>query len=201
MTRSRSRSRSRTRSRSDRYRNRRSRSHSPIQHTSPHSPPLLNNSQHYAHPPQQARHRINPNPCRCLGVFGLSFHTSERALFRVFDKYGRVERIKLVTDARTNRSRGFAFVYFERVDEAIEAKEQLHGSELDGSAIRVEFSISNREHNPTPGVYMGAPRRNYGGYGYDRYFEDYYGDYYYQRPPPSTRSRSRSRSRSYERSD
>ncbi len=28
----------------------------------------------------------------------------------------------------------------------------MHGHELDGNHVRVEYSISNREHNPTPGV-------------------------------------------------
>lgn len=144
-------------------------------------------------------------------MFGLDYNTSERALYRLFDKYGRVERIKLVTDPRTGKSRGFAFVYFERTDDAEMAKERLHGTDLDGAAIRVEYSISTREHQPTPGVYMGAPKRGYGG-GYGgggsggggggRYYDDYYDDYYNQAPlppPHSSKHRSRSRSRSYDR--
>lgn len=110
----------------------------------------------------------------------MSFQTDDRDIKRVFEKYGRVDKVKLVTDPRTGRSRGFAFVYMANVDDAEEAKERVHGSEVDGNHVRCEYSISNREHNPTPGVYMG--RRT------TRYDDDRRGRY------------SRSRSRSYERS-
>lgn len=73
---------------------------------------------------------------------------------RSFEKYGRLEKVKLVTDPRTGRSRGFAFVYFEDVEDAEEAKERIHGSVIDGNHVRCEYSISNRQHHPTPG-YMG----------------------------------------------
>jgi transformer-2 protein len=118
-------------------------------------------------------------------VFGLNFQTDERDVRRCFEKYGRLEKVKLVTDPRTNRSRGFAFVYFENVQDAEDAKEKVHGTTIDGNHVRIEYSISNREHNPTPGVYMG---RRTGS----RYYDD---DENYRR-----RSRSRSyRSRSFER--
>ena len=35
-------------------------------------------------------------------------------------------------DQQSRRSRGFAFVYFENVDDAKEAKERANGMELDG---------------------------------------------------------------------
>ncbi len=63
----------------------------------------------------------------------------------------------------------------ENVDDAEEAKDRVHGIDIDGNYVRCEYSISNREHNPTPGIYMG---RRTGRYG-DR-----------------SRSRTRSRSRS-----
>ena len=58
---------------------------------------------------------------------------------------------------QTGRSRGFAFVYFESVDDARAAKEAMCDFELDGRRIRVDFSITKRSHTPTPGVYMGRP--------------------------------------------
>jgi transformer-2 protein len=105
--------------------------------------------------PSPYHRRLNPSPCRVIGIFGLNFQTDERDLKRVFEKYGRLDKVKLVTDPRTGRSRGFAFVYMQNVDDAEEAKERIHGSEVDGNHVRCEYSISNREHHPTPGVYMG----------------------------------------------
>nr|XP_034958252.1 transformer-2 protein homolog beta-like isoform X3 [Zootoca vivipara] len=159
-TRSRSRSRSHRRSRSRSYsrdyRRRHSHSHSPMSTRRRH-----------------VGNRANPDPNCCLGVFGLSLYTTERDLREVFSKYGPIADVSIVYDQQSRRSRGFAFVYFESVDDAKEAKERANGMELDGRRIRVDFSITKRPHTPTPGIYMGRPtygssrRRDY----YDRGFE------------------------------
>ncbi|KAF4799214.1 Transformer-2 protein alpha [Turdus rufiventris] len=159
--------------------------------------------------------RANPDPNTCLGVFGLSLYTTERDLREVFSRYGPLTGVNVVYDQRTGRSRGFAFVYFERIDDSKEAMEHANGMELDGRRIRVDYSITKRAHTPTPGIYMGRPTHSGGGggggagrrrdsyydrgydRGYDRY-EEY--DYRYRRRSPSpyySRYRSRSRSRSY----
>ncbi|KAF6385649.1 transformer 2 beta-like protein [Rhinolophus ferrumequinum] len=126
--------------------------------------------------------RANPDPNCCLGVFGLSLYTTERDLREVFSKYGPIADVSIVYDQQSRRSRGFAFVYFENVDDAKEAKERANGMELDGRRIRVDFSITKRPHTPTPGIYMGRPtygssrRRDYYDRGYDRGYDDR--DYY-----------------------
>ncbi|XP_042201630.1 transformer-2 protein homolog beta isoform X3 [Callorhinchus milii] len=104
--------------------------------------------------------RANPDPNTCLGVFGLSLYTTERDLREVFSRYGPLAGVNVVYDQQSNRSRGFAFVYFENVDDAKEAKERANGMELDGRRIRVDFSITKRAHTPTPGIYMGRPTYN-----------------------------------------
>ena len=80
-------------------------------------------------------------------------------------------------DGKTGRSRGFAFIYFESVEDAKVAKEAMSDQEIDGRRVRVDFSITKRAHTPTPGVYMGQPtyrgrdddRRGYRDRGgYDR---------------------------------
>ncbi|KAM9340346.1 transformer-2 protein homolog alpha [Symphorus nematophorus] len=161
--------------------------------------------------------RANPDPSTCLGVFGLSLYTTERDLREVFSRYGPLAGVNVVYDQRTGRSRGFAFVYFERLEDSKEAMERANGMELDGRRIRVDYSITKRPHTPTPGIYMGRPTHNGGGGGggssrrgrdsyydrggYDRYdrYDEY--DYRYSRrrspSPYYSRYRSRSRSRSY----
>ncbi|RXM27621.1 Transformer-2 protein-like alpha [Acipenser ruthenus] len=99
----------------------------------------------------------NPDPNTCLGVFGLSLYTTERDLREVFSRYGPLAGVNVVYDQRTGRSRGFSFVYFERIDDAKEAMERANGMELDGRRIRVDYSITKRAHTPTPGIYMGRP--------------------------------------------
>ncbi|XP_033247245.1 transformer-2 sex-determining protein isoform X2 [Drosophila miranda] len=97
---------------------------------------------------------------RCIGVFGLSTNTSQEKVRDLFSKYGRIERIQMIIDAQTHRSRGFCFIYFHNVADACVAKDSCCGMEIDNRRIRVDFSITQRAHSPTPGVYMGRSFRN-----------------------------------------
>ncbi|XP_011500657.1 PREDICTED: transformer-2 protein homolog alpha isoform X2 [Ceratosolen solmsi marchali] len=194
---SRSRSRSYSRSRYSRDRNM-YRSHS--------RSPMSSRRRHVGN-------RDNPCPGRCLGVFGLSICTSEQQLYHIFSKYGPVERVVVVIDAKTKRPKGFCFVYFESLEDAKVAKEQCSGMDIDGRRIRVDYSITERAHTPTPGIYIGKPTHLYdsrggggssGGGGWDGpRRRDYNNRGSYRRSPSpyySNRRRSRyerSRSRSY----
>ncbi|XP_076348760.1 transformer-2 protein homolog beta-like [Tachypleus tridentatus] len=129
--------------------------------------------------------RENPEPCRCIGVFGLSLYTKERDLKDVFSKYGTVEDVQIVYDRQSGRSRGFAFVYFEAIEDAEEAKERCNGIEIDGQKIRVDYSVTKRAHTPTPGIYMGKPN-----------FPKYDGNYRGRSPLPNYRGHRYSHSRS-----
>ena len=64
--------------------------------------------------------QANPDPNTCLGVFGLSLYTTERDLREVLSRYGPLAGVNVVYDQRTGRSRGFAFVYYERIDDSKE---------------------------------------------------------------------------------
>lgn len=158
----------------------------------------------------------NPEPTRCLGVFGMGLYTTETELQHVFAKYGPLEKVQVVKDAKTGRSRGFAFVYFESLEDAKLAKEQCTGLEIDGRRIRVDYSITQRPHTPTPGIYMGRPtitsgrydrsdkyeRGGGGGGGGDRNYRDRrtpspYFEKNYNRSNDRRRGYDRSRSRSY----
>lgn len=101
--------------------------------------------------------RDQPESSKCIGVFGLSLYTTERELEKEFGRYGHLEKVQVVLDGHSGRSRGFAFIYFESVQDATDARQALNGIEMDGRKIRVDFSITKRAHTPTPGMYMGRP--------------------------------------------
>jgi len=127
---------------------RRSRSRSPTRSPSfRHSPPRHKRSG-----------QIAPNPSSVLGVFGLSIRSTERDLDDEFSRYGRVEKVIIVYDQRSGRSRGFGFITMSTVDEAARCIEKLNGIELNGRRIRVDYSVTDRAHAPTPGEYMGHRR-------------------------------------------
>jgi len=166
---------------------------------SPPPAPYQGGGGHSRHPPRSENIRgssrflqDNPGPNKCLGVFGLSLRTTERDLREVFSRYGPIEECTVVIDAQTGRSRGFAFIYYESMEDAKAAKDSCNGIEIDNRRIRVDFSITQRAHTPTPGIYMGKPTMD----GKPRRRRDDYRGYR-RSPSPYYRRRRYSRSRSY----
>ncbi|KAJ9120154.1 hypothetical protein QFC22_003053 [Naganishia vaughanmartiniae] len=111
-------------------------------------------------PPPRREHEKAP-PSQVLGVFGLSVQTRETDLDYEFSRFGTVESVNIVYDQRTERSRGFGFIRMSSTEEAEKCIENLNGMDLQGRRIRVDFSTTNRPHNPTPGAYMGQRRPAY----------------------------------------
>ncbi|SCZ97197.1 BZ3500_MvSof-1268-A1-R1_Chr4-2g07053 [Microbotryum saponariae] len=125
-------------------------------------------------PPRRPAHAPVAEPSNVLGVFGLSIRTTERDLEDEFSRSGKVEKVVIVYDARSDRSRGFGFVTMADIDGADRAISDLNGMDLHGRRIRVDFSATKRPHDPTPGQYRGIkrdeddfPPRRGGGGGYD----------------------------------
>jgi len=70
-------------------------------------------------------------------VGNLSFGATEDAVRSMFESYGAVERVNLVTDRDTGQARGFGFVEMTNGSEADKAIAELNGRELDGRALNV----------------------------------------------------------------
>ena len=70
-------------------------------------------------------------------VGNLSFGATEDAVRSMFEAYGTVDRVSVVTDRETGRARGFGFVEMSSDDEAERAIAALNGRELDGRALNI----------------------------------------------------------------
>lgn len=111
-------------------------------------------------PPVPKRRNENPpEPNETLGVFGLSIRTREIDLEDEFNRFGKVEKVTIVYDQRSERSRGFGFIKMATIDDAEKCIEALNGIDIHGRRIRVDFSATKRPHSPTPGQYMGVKRK------------------------------------------
>jgi RNA recognition motif-containing protein len=55
----------------------------------------------------------------------------------MFEAYGAVDRVNVVTDRDTGRARGFGFVEMSENAEADRAIAGLNGKELDGRALNI----------------------------------------------------------------
>jgi RNA recognition motif-containing protein len=92
-------------------------------------------------------------------VGNLDFAATESSIRALFEPYGNVERVNLVTDRDTGRSRGFAFVEMTDSGEADKAIAALNGAELDGRSLNVN------EARPKPQGGGGGFRGGRGGGG------------------------------------
>ena len=70
-------------------------------------------------------------------VGNLSFNTNEDELRQAFESYGQVERVSILTDRDTGRSRGFGFVEMNSDEDGEKAIAALNGSQIGGRTINV----------------------------------------------------------------
>ena len=93
-------------------------------------------------------------------VGNMSFETTESSLRAMFEPYGEITRVSLITDRDTGRARGFGFVEMTNDEEAAKAIAALNGTQMDGRALNVN------EAKPKTGG--SGPRGGGGGYSRDR---------------------------------
>jgi RNA recognition motif-containing protein len=73
-------------------------------------------------------------------VGNLAFSSTESGVRALFEPYGQVDRVNVVTDRDTGRSRGFAFVEMANAEEADRAIAALNGAQLDGRTLNINES-------------------------------------------------------------
>ena len=111
--------------------------------------------QHQQQRPQEPREQREPRPQRKpesvevtsprLYVGNLSFDATESDLFELFNGVGHVQNAEVVSYRHNQRSKGFAFVSMQTVDEAKRAVEELHDKEFLGRKLVVSGAKSS-EH-------------------------------------------------------
>jgi cold-inducible RNA-binding protein len=81
-------------------------------------------------------------------VTNLTYTTTEEELSELFEPYGRVESVRIITDRATGRSRGFGFVEMPDATEAQAAIAGLNGTALGGRALTVSEARPREERRP-----------------------------------------------------
>lgn len=82
-----------------------------------------------------------------LYVGNLSFDATESDLFELFNGVGAVQNAEVVTYRHNQRSKGFAFVQMNTVEEAKRAVEELHDKEFLGRKLVVSGAKSSEHHS------------------------------------------------------
>jgi cold-inducible RNA-binding protein len=93
-------------------------------------------------------------------VGNLSFNTGEDELRQLFEAYGQVDRVSIMTDRETGRSRGFGFVEMANEEEGEKAIAALNGQQLGGRKLNV-----NEARPKSDRPQDGARDRGQGGRG------------------------------------
>src|SRR6185369_2766727 len=98
----------------------------------------------------------------------LSFGATEDAIRSMFEAYGTVDRVSVVTDRDTGQARGFGFVEMANNAEGDRAIAELNGRELDGRALNVNEARPKEDRGFGGGGGGGRGKGGGGGFGGQR---------------------------------
>jgi cold-inducible RNA-binding protein len=92
-------------------------------------------------------------------VGNLAFGANEEEIRSLFEPYGQVDRVQIITDRETGQSRGFAFVEMPEDGQAEAAIEGLNGKAAFGRTLSVN-EARPRADRPQRGGPGGGGGRN-----------------------------------------
>lgn len=98
-------------------------------------------------------------------VGNLPYTATEEDVSGLFAAYGPVERVKIINDRETGRSKGFAFVTLGDQSQLNASIEALNGYDYQGRALRVNAS---EPKEAKPGGFRPSGGGGGGGYGGER---------------------------------
>ena len=70
-------------------------------------------------------------------VGNLSYRLDETELKKIFEEYGEVYSVKIISDKYSGKSKGFAFVEMNTEKDGQTAIDELNGKEIDGRQLKV----------------------------------------------------------------
>jgi RNA recognition motif-containing protein len=79
-------------------------------------------------------------------VGNLAFTTTEQGLRQLFEPYGTVKTVRIMTDRETGRSRGLGFVEMPDTRAVQTAMDALNGTPLAGRALTVNEARPREPH-------------------------------------------------------
>jgi cold-inducible RNA-binding protein len=82
---------------------------------------------------------LSPTKDLCVNIFvgNLAYSATDQDLRQLFEQYGVVDKISVIIDRDTGRSKGFGFVEMPDSTAAKTAIAKLQGTELAGRALTV----------------------------------------------------------------
>uniref|UniRef100_A0A6V3K5C4 Polyadenylate-binding protein n=2 Tax=Lotharella globosa TaxID=91324 RepID=A0A6V3K5C4_9EUKA len=81
------------------------------------------------------------NTSRSLWVGELGFDTEEASLVNLFQTIGALESVRICRDGKTKRSLGYAYVNFQKAEDAHRAAEELNFRKINGKPCRIMLQL------------------------------------------------------------
>lgn len=98
--------------------------------------------------PTKDKH-VTSDPYKTLFVSRLNFNTDEETLRKEMERFGPVTNLRLVRDKKTGKSRGYAFVEFERTKHCHRLYD-ASGMKIDGKKILVDYELARTNKDWIP---------------------------------------------------
>ncbi|KAG2370665.1 hypothetical protein C9374_009105 [Naegleria lovaniensis] len=105
--------------------------------------------------------KATSEPFNTLFIAKMNYETTEETLRNAFSKFGPIKAVRVVRDSSTGKSRGYAFIEFEKHEDMRDAYNRGDGMEIDQWRVMVDV-----ERGRT--VKDWKPRRLGGGLGNSR---------------------------------
>lgn len=98
-------------------------------------------------------------------VGNLTYEATENDVRTLFETFGEVTSVKIITDKYTGQSRGIGFIEMTNKKDALAAISDLNDKELKGRALKVNEAQPKKTYDDNGGGNRGG---GYGGGGRDR---------------------------------
>jgi RNA recognition motif-containing protein len=79
-------------------------------------------------------------------VGNLSFKVNEDDLRQLFEEFGELNSVKIISDKYSGKSKGFAFIVMDNEEEAKSAIEELNGKDLSDRQIIVNEAKPKKDN-------------------------------------------------------
>lgn len=101
-------------------------------------------------------------------IASLPYRLEETEIKEIFEDYGQVNSVKLITDRETGRSKGYGFIDMPNDEEALKAIEILNGTEIYDRNISVSQALDKKGDKKSD--FRGERRSGYNSGGGNKNF-------------------------------
>ncbi|XP_078447388.1 cleavage stimulating factor 64 isoform X3 [Wolffia australiana] len=94
---------------------------------------------------------------RCVFVGNIPYDATEEQLVQICEEVGPVVSFRLVLDRETGKPKGYGFCEYKDEETALSARRNLHGYEINGRQLRVDFAENDKSADRGRELGRGGP--------------------------------------------